>query len=265
MEFDMKYGVPDTKAAVPWVDSAYAIFDAMINYGARLSDPISVVKYPQGTTTIGGQKMDNQAVALEVVAALDGGAKVVLPSEPHQIGGQATSIPKWSVEFQTPPSTTADFVGFVNLFNEMIVLAIAGVPDMATGGASPQTGTYNLGEIKVDEFLRNLQTILNNIEEAINFYLLKPWTYYNFGADVPPVKIQFERLGRDIAQATLGLMLELLKSGMPINDLDGNSIQLDFTKIAEDNGIPYRIQKGGGINTLLDVISQRLGKDNPNE
>lgn len=260
-EFGLNYGVADTKAAVPWVDSAYMIFDAMVNYGARLSDPISVVKFPEGKSMIGGAEYDNFQLALDAVKALDGGAKVIFPSDVHTVAGQATSVPKWSVEFQTPPSSTADFVGFVQTMNEMIVLAIAGVPQMAQGGASPESGTYNLGEIQIDEFLRNLQTVLNRIETAINEYLLAPWTYYNFGPDVPPAKIQFEKLGRNIAQAVLSMLLEMMKSGMPVTDLEGNQITLDYVKIAEDNGVPYRMQKGDGVSTLIDMVNQRLGEN----
>ncbi len=263
-EFDLNYGVPDTKAAVPWVDTAYGVWDSMANFGARLSDPIAIVKFPEGQSIIEGKSFSNYELALQAVMALDGGSKVVLPSDVHVVAGNATSVPKWSVEFQTPPSATADFVGFLAAFDEQITLALAGVPQMAQGGKSPDSGTYNLGEIQIDEFLKNLQSILNRLEGSINEYLLVPWTFYNFGADEPPVKIQFEKLGRNIAQATLSMLLNMLASGEPVTDLDGNQLQLDYQKIAEDNGLPYRLRKGSGVQTLVDMVRQKLG-DNENE
>ena len=258
-EFDGNYGTASSKAAIPFVDAAVSLLDSMVQFGDILANPYKKVRYPTGmTVNPDGGQVDNGDRALEIGEAFEGGSTVCIPSEPHAIGGQPTSLAKWDVEFEQPASATADYVGQLAFLNGMIRLSVC-VPEMASGGDAPETGTYNLGEVQIQLFMHNLQAELDAAEDVINEQLLKYWTAVNFGASCPPVRIRFKPLDLRAVLMLLQALLQNVSTGEPLVDADGNLLYVDWNKLAGDNGVPLVMKKANrAAQDLAAHVAKKL-------
>lgn len=234
-EFDGNYGVPRTKAAVPFVELVESVFDDMGLYSKRFAVPWTVGRHKPGFHASGfdtqGKPIQQKCSDLmnDTLAGLESGHSVSLPAE-----YDANGNPLWGIEITQPPGEDR-YVEKINLLNDMIRIALV-VPEMASS-QSPDTGTYNLGEAVLDLFIENCEAFLDELKKVIDEQLVKDFVLFNFGADAPECKIVFEPLDAKVKRALLRALLSLLSSGVPIEDKDGNTLEPDWSGVAQDNGL----------------------------
>jgi hypothetical protein len=128
------------------------------------------------------------------------------------------------------------------------------VPKLASS-SEVNAGTYNLGAAQLQQHNENIQYTLESLAAAINKYLLKPFTRWNFGTFIDPVKIEFAPISTDIQIMLLQGLIAQLSSGVDVMDPDGNQLIVDWAKVAEDGGLP--ILKKDQRRELLDLFRQR--------
>ncbi len=258
-EFDLLYGVSRIKAAIPFIDMAESMYDALNQYANRFAVPIAKGRYRSGSTSgADGQDLNNQAILQEIMDALQNGSSVALPAEYDP----KTGNPYWDVDFHQPPGEQK-LVEMIEHVNRMIRMAVV-VPEMA-GSNAPDTGTYGLGKAVIELFLGNIEGYLNQMAKVINEQLLEDFRILNFGASCPELRIVFEPVDVGVHKALLGSLMGLLQSGMPISDGSGAEFGPDWAKIAEEAGIPLvkvdgQAQAREEVRMLMEHLNARSSK-----
>lgn len=253
-EFDGHYGVPLTKAAVPFVDVAVSLFDSMAKYGDIFAVPGMVGRYPMGRTSFAdGVTMDNADLMQELVEAIGSGHRMSLPSNQYDTGGN-----KWDLTFFAPGSTTEPYTSMIGIVNDQIRLAI-GVNEMASSDTTKVGGLGDQGaQDKIGLFLQNIETYLDELKPQID-KLLDQFRVYNFGHDAPPLRCYFEPVDMNVTKALLAAVVSILSSGQPVEDADGNLIYPDWAKILQDKGIPVVSVSGKRLaQQLFEAANQRI-------
>lgn len=255
-EYDGHYGVPLTKAAVPFVDVAVSLFDSMAKYADLFAVPGMVGRYPMGRTSFAdGVVMDNADLMQSLVESIGSGHRMSLPSNQYDTGGN-----KWDLTFFAPVSTSEPYTAMLGMVNDQIRLAI-GVNEMASSETTNVGGLGDQGaEDKIGLFLQNIETYLDELKPQID-KLLDQFRIYNFGHDAPPLKSYFEPVDMNVTKALLAAVVQILSSGQPIQDAEGNLIYPDWAKILQDKGIPVVSVSGKRLaQQLLDAANQRIGE-----
>lgn len=253
-DFDNLHGVPDTKPAIPFIEIAESVWDDMTRFSRRFSLPWAVGHHPSASTTLpGGEVIENSALMVQLLSAAESGQSLSLPSEFDQKSGSQ----KWLLELmQPPPEGSQGFVQKLEFCHQVIRIAVA-VPEMASS-SSPQTGTFNLGEVQIDAFLTNIDADADELRRAINVWLIT-WTAVNYGADAPPCEIVFEPTSLETRKALLLALLNLLQTGLPVMDAEGNEYMPDWLKVAEDSGLPLKAKNArSAARAMVDAIHERL-------
>jgi len=257
-EFDGNYGIPDVKPSIPFIELVESVWDDMGMYSKRFAVPWTIGHHKPGFHSAGldsNKKPIQQSCADlmdSTLSSLESGHSVSLPSE-----FDANGNPLWGIEITQPPGEDR-YVEKIKLLNDMIRIGLI-VPEMASS-ESPDTGTYNLGEAVLDLFIENCEATLDELKKVIDDQLVKDFVLFNFGADAPECKIVFEPLNTKVKRALLRTLLSLLSSGVPVEDKDGNSLEPDWSGVAQDNGLSLvTISAAQRIkNAMQSAIENRL-------
>lgn len=256
-EFDGNYGVPLTKSAVPFVEAAESIMDDMSLYSNIFGSPWKVLKYPQGRMggglDEGGNPIyeENSAVATSLLEGIESAHNIALPS-----GGDDKGNPKWDLTIVQPPAEDR-YVPKIQFLNDMIRMAIA-FPQMASS-SSPETGTYNLGQVQIDLFLANIQAYTDALFEVINEQLVLPFVNHNFGPSAPDCRAVAEPIDFSAKTALLQALVQFLSTGQPLQEMGGKYIYPDWAKMAEDLGVPVlSMDPRRAAQDILNSVRDRL-------
>ena len=251
-EFDGNYGVPRTKAAVPYVEIAESIWDDMAKHSKRFAVAWTVGRHRPGFSAgPDGARVDNAVTMAETMEGLESGHSVSLPAEYDA----ATGHPFWGIEVTTPPAEDR-YVEKLKFVNDVIRMACV-VPDKASSQTA-ETGTYNLGETQIELFLENAEAILDDLKTVIEEQLLGDFVDYNFGPDAPRLRIVFQPLDVKIKRMLLNALVGLLGQG-PVALADGREIEADWEGLAGDAGVPLKVVDARDrARRLLQAARERL-------
>lgn len=260
-EFDGNYGVPRTKAAVPYVEIAESIWDDMAKHSKRFAVAWTVGRHRPGFSAgPDGSRVDNAVTMAETMEGLESGHSVSLPAEYDAASGN----PYWGIEVTTPPAEDR-YVEKLKFVNDVIRMACV-VPDKASSQTA-ETGTYNLGETQIELFLENAEAILDDLKTVIEEQLLGDFVDYNFGPDAPRLRIVFQPLDVKIKRMLLNALVGLLGQG-PVALADGREIEADWEDLAGDAGVPLKIVDAQDrARQLMQAARERLaaldGEEDP--
>lgn len=259
-EFDGNYGVAITKPAIPFVDLAVSLFDAMGKYADLFAVPGMIGRYPLGRTSFAdGSTMENADLMQGLLEGIGAGHRISLPSN-----GWDNGNPRWAVDFFAPVSTSQGYTDMIGLVDDHIRMAIG--TSEAAGSTNPDVG--GLGDQgasdKIELHLQNIETYLDELKPQLD-KLAGQFKTFNFGHDAPSLRVYFEPVDMNVTKALLAAVVEILSSGQPIQDADGNMIYPDWGKILQDKGIPTVSVSGKRLaKQLLDAAQQQIGaKTNP--
>lgn len=255
-EYDMNYGVALTKPAVPFVDVAISLFDSMAKYADLFAVPGMIGRYPMGRTAFqDGVIMENADLMQSLLESIGAGHRMSLPSNTWDTGPM-----KWDVSFFAPVSTSQPYTDMLGLVNDQIRLAI-GVNEMASSDTAKVGGLGDQGaEDKIGLFLANIESYLDEMKSQVD-KLADQFRVYNFGHDAPPLKVYWEPVDMNVTKALLAAVVEILSSGQPIQDADGNLMYPDWGKILQDKGIPVVSVSGKRLaQQLLDAAQKQIGQ-----
>lgn len=253
-DYDSVLGSPRTKSAVPFVEAVESVIDSMVLYSAILAGGIKTGRYPEGAAPgrTSTDKNANRDTMRANVENLDSFSTLVLPSTVWS----GTDKYQWDLSITMPPAGSDNYIDKIDCLNGLIRQGVR-MPEVASS-ESQEHGTYNLGEAKLDFYVKGLQGILERVATAINDQFLPWYNYYNFGQDAPPLKCYAEELDIDAVRTLLAGLLEWLKGGDPMETGDGQVIEVDWARLAQDKGLPVRIRK----QTMADVMAKQLAAAN---
>lgn len=236
-EYNEVYGNPIIKAAIPYVELKVRAFDDLARYYATFAVPTKKGFAPPGRTPIGVDEdgnpitVDNVQYLAEELDKLTTHHAIVMPSMTDEKGNRL-----WDVEAFSVPAPT-NYESYIQLLDEQIRQSM-GVPALAS--VRPVAGSYALGQAQIDMFIQNEEAWLEQIEDALNRDVVQRLTRYNFGARAAKTYIELS-INRAELQRLIEGLVQLLSANQPIQ-VDGGVLVADWQKIAQDLGIPYRIQ-----------------------
>lgn len=230
-EFDGNYGVPRTKAAVPYVDIAESIWDDMAKFSRVFAVSWKIGRHRPGFTSgPDGERLDNAQLMASTLEGLESGHSISLPAEYDA----STGNPFWDVQVTTPPAEDR-YVEKLKFVNDVIRMALV-VPDKASSQTA-ETGTYNLGETQIELFLENAEAILDDLKAVLEEQVLRDFAVYNFGASAPGLEIVFQPLDAKVKRMLLAGLIGLLSQGS-VALADGRELEADWESLARDAGVP---------------------------
>lgn len=256
-EFDSNYGVPRTKAAIPFVDLAQGLYNDASLYFNRFAVPTLIGYAPVGMRDAGRDSQgnaiqkDNKDWLASQIAKLRNASGLVLSSEMLSDGKTRA----WGIE-PLEIGERGMYVEYALHLNVMIGASLC-VPQMALSTV-PSSGTYNLGQAQIDLFTQNEEAILDALRDVVNTQLCDDFRIFNFGHKCPPLRLVVEPVSTDVARMFLQALVENLAMGTPLPTVEGEVLQVDWAKLASNYGAPVtrvkvQPQPGGG-----------LGMDDPN-
>lgn len=240
-EFDSNYGVPRTKASIPFVDLATNLYGDAGIYFNRYAVPTLIGYAPigmraQGKNPDGTPIMrDNKRWMADQLTKLRNATSLVFSNEmvPDSKGGSAGRA--WSIE-PLEIGERGMFVEFALHLNVMIGASLC-VPQMALSTV-PSSGTYNLGQTQIDLFTQNIEAQLDSLRDAINTQLCDDFALFNYGAKCPPLRLVIEPVSTDVARQMLQGLIQNLSMGVPITLPTGEQIIPDWAKVCNNYGVP---------------------------
>lgn len=261
-EFNSNYGTPRTKASIPFVDLAMALYNDASIYFNRYAVPTLIGYAPLGSRDA-GQNPDGSPVVKsnttflrEQMSKIRNASSVVFDNEmlagtDGKAAGRAWEITPMEI------GERGMFVEYALHLNVMIGASLC-VPQMALSTV-PSSGTYNLGQSQIDLFTQNIEAILDQLADVVNKQLLDDFRIYNAGRDAPTLKCVFAPVSTDVARMFLEALVTNLSNGVPIYTPDGQQIIPDYSAIAQNYGAPVRVltvQEQASIAKLQGALQQ---------
>ena len=256
MEAGDHYGRKLLKPAFPsWFFSQ--IIHLYVNrYFERFGEPVPIGRAPfdaQLPTEDGGTISGKQAME-QVLSALRNRASVVLPSErdPMARGSfRSGNDFEYQLEYLESQMRGADFERYLDRLDEEMSLGIF-TPVLLYRTAD--VGSYNLGEAHERIFLVMTNSLVGDLGEYINRYIINRLVDFNFGPNARKgLRFVPHMLGNQV-QATLRQLAQaLIQGGMARPNLDELGLAIgmtmeEITTITESSGDTQQenTQSGGG-------------------
>ena len=238
-EFDSNYGVPRTKASIPFVDLAQQLYNDASIYFNRFAVPTIIGYAPPGKREAGNNPdgspnvVDNKVWLRDQIKGLKNASGLILSNELLADGKSRA----WEIQ-PLEIGERGMFVEYALHLNVMIGASLC-VPQMAMSSV-PSSGTYNLGETQIGEFTQNEEALLDALKDSSNEQLVNEFRIVNFGHGCPPLRLVFEPVSTDVARMFLQALVQNLAMGVPIYADDNEQIIVDWSKLCSDYGAPTR-------------------------
>jgi hypothetical protein len=185
-EWGNLYGTSRLEAAYePWYWASVMYLFAN-RYFERKGDPAVIGRAPaEERTAADGSRVRTLDEAAKVISSLRSGGTAVFPDERDERGNQ-----RWSFEYMLDDKRADMFISYIEHLQVMKLRAIL-VPER-TVTQDQASGSYAMASEHTETFLRNEETLLSEIVEHVNKYLVRPLVEFNFG---PGVDVRIETAG----------------------------------------------------------------------
>ena len=249
MEFKELYGVPRTKPCYPyWLRKKAAYEWADIGYQQN-SVPLRKIRYPElqiedGTDSFGNPVYVNASdIALQVGNEMDNRNVIALPSGVYS----DTKQPMWEAEFMEAPFNGTDLLAYVDHQNLEILKSLL-IPELALNTGS--SGSYDLAQEQMRTMMMMIETIQDQIAEALSSQIVARVVKQMFGRSAPRASIVFQPLADDVKEGLTNVLFETIGQGQPIPLVDGNQMLVDWEAVAEYSGIPVQVLQEEDLATF---------------
>jgi hypothetical protein len=187
-----------------------------------------------------GNEVNSLDEANAVIQSLRAGGTAVFPDERDEHGN-----PRWDFNFLLDDKRADMFLAYIQHL-EVLKLRALLVPErvLTHEGAA---GSYALAEEHTDTFLRSEELLIQELLDHVNRYLVPQLVFYNFGPDVPPVRITTPGLSRANQELMKELVLRLLaaEGGARVAQQPALASLLDAVKLLEELNLPVRGEGDG--------------------
>lgn len=147
-------------------------------YFERKGDPAIIGRAPaEERIDSEGNRVRTLDEAARVISSLRSGGTAVFPDERDDSGNQ-----RWSFEYLVDDKRADMFISYIEHLQVMKLRAILVPERTMTQDAS--AGSYAMASEHTETFLRNEETLLSEIVEHVNRYIVRPLVEFNFGPGV---------------------------------------------------------------------------------
>lgn len=173
------------------------------------------IDQPDGTTRPARDVME------DILMGMRNRSAVTLPS-----GRDMKGEYEWDIKFLESQMRGADFERYLSRLDEEMSLGVF-TPVLLFRTAD--VGSYNLGQAHLKVFLWMLNAIAGDLKFYIQHYVVDRLAALNFGANAPKVQWVYRKLGNDDAETFRGMLMELVRTGRVMPDLDELSSAVGLT------------------------------------
>jgi len=195
-------------------------------YYERFGEPLVKGMYPEDKkVNYNGDEVDAHDYMADIVKKLRNHSSVTMPSTRDE-----SNNPDWVLEYLESNMRGVDFETYLKRLDIEKARAIF-VPDLLFG--SGRVGSYKLGDRHTNTFLTLLNSLIGDIKDHIDKYILPQLVDYNFSKKVDAFWSP-EQLGRSNAEMLETIVREMIRQGMAtVNVVElGRRIGLDL-KVVE--------------------------------
>ena len=198
-EWGNLYGAGRLEAAYePWYWASVMYLFAN-RYFERKGDPAVIGRAPaEERTDAEGNRVRTLDEAARVISSLRSGGTAVFPDERDEFGNS-----RWAFEYLVDDKRADMFISYIEHLQVMKLRAIL-VPER-TVTQDAGSGSYAMASEHTETFLRNEETLLSEIVEHVNRYIVRPLVEFNFG---PGVDVRIETGG--VRRKNEALLAEIL-------------------------------------------------------
>ena len=172
------YGTSRLEAAYePWYWAGVMYLFAN-RYFERKGDPAIVGRAPaEERTDADGNRVKTLDEAARVISSLRSGGTAVFPDERDEFGNT-----RWDFRYLIDDKRADMFISYIEHLQVMKLRAILVPERTVTQDAS--SGSFAMASEHTETFLRNEETLLAEIIEHVNRYIVRPLAEFNFGRGV---------------------------------------------------------------------------------
>ncbi|MDI6756434.1 MAG: DUF935 family protein [Endomicrobiia bacterium] len=194
-EFGIPYGTSDLQSAYRAWFSKDVVIKFWNIYLERFGNPFVVGKIPSTLSVADKNKL------LDIFKNLQAKSGMVVPEGVE-------------VDIKASPSGTTDFEKAVNLYNMMIARSML-IPDLiGIGGSETSGGSYALGSKHFEIFFLTIEKIRQDLERAINRYVLRPLLWWNYGLKNSEIKWKLHPIDKDDKLELLRIWSEAVRGNL---------------------------------------------------
>ncbi len=265
LESGQYYGMSALEPAYPYW------FDANLNRQFHMRwlerKGVGVLKgiYPSGKTEVDGSTLDNQDIMLDLLSSIIEGRVVSLPSKRDESGNL-----EWDISFLSDEDKTDPFINRSKYLDESILRSLV-IPEKAL--TQGEIGARASVEAYQDLFLERKETLLDEITDTINKYLVTPFVNYNFGSEtkVEVYAGEFSDRSKEVAGRIVEKLVDkdkieinkqwlIDKTSIPIEDKEPEPEPLD-RELNADESFDNVIDKDEELNNIMSEGSWREPND----
>lgn len=176
-------------------------------YYERFGEPVVKGLYPEGSKVqVGAVEKDAHDFMASLVKKIRNHTSITLPSTRDEEGNL-----EWEVNFLESNMRGADFETYLKRLDMEKARAIF-VPDLLFG--TGRVGSYKLGERHTNTFLTLLNSLIGDLKDHIDKYILPSLVDFNFGSQAPPAYWKPEQLGKANQDIIATVVREMIRQGM---------------------------------------------------
>ena len=212
-------------------------------YFERFGEPLPVGRAPfdddvdmgDGTMQSGRQVMET------IVSQIRNRAAVILPSDRTPGGSGDKNDYEYSIDYLESQMRGADFERYLTRLDEEMALALF-TPILLFRTAD--VGSYNLGQAHEKSYQFALNTIVSDMKEYIDRYVIDRLVDFNFSPKAPRARFHFRKLGKDKDETLRAIIQGAIQQEFIAPDIEelGIATGLKFheVEILMDNAAPQR-------------------------
>ena len=196
-------------------------------YFERKADPAVVATGPaeervdaDGTTTYALEHLDRLA------ANLRGGGTVTLPFEPDE----ATGRNRWAIDYLLDDKRADQFLEYLNHLQALKLRSVLVPERVLTQDAA--TGSEAMARAHTDTFLRTEESLIADLADHLNQFLVPQIVAYNVGPDAPPAAVRFGALAPEHEEYLKRIAAEAVAAKPDVARI------VDWVKVLETANVP---------------------------
>jgi hypothetical protein len=188
-QFGSVWGYPRLGYAYKFWRASELTLNVLSRSIEKKGDPVVVVRYPVGSSSVGGQEVDNRVIAEKIARQARSGSMLLIPSDGHDESEGGAKNPKWGVEYLKVEENFERLQAILDYLDTMKFRSMS-ISELAVAEGSGGTSSRNVaGETAVRSAEAQFLTQVEH-DDIINRYMIPQLIEENFPEkrDVPCVK-----------------------------------------------------------------------------
>lgn len=258
-EFGNLYGFPRPKPGYPIWFEYWIVQGLSERYLERYGTPTKKVTAPAGrsqtSVDASGNPVyeDNQTIAERAAAS-------ILPDGVVSLPATAKDSPQWTLEYlqDSTQGRNAQFLDMMKYLDNLKLRSLFVPERVLTQEFATGSGTAVEQQLWI--FVKSIQALVQEIEDAINNYIVRDLVLFNFGRNAPKTRLVIENLSKEKEAFLAAIYGKMVEKGVALPDVHAIETMLRIPKSEKvpvpltPQGVPIPTQPTqAGTESVEDV------------